>query len=67
MKTDSQAAPRAGAETPPARVLLRAARELAALPASWLARRRERRMEREIHHGGPRRADDYFIDDGRVV
>ncbi len=47
-------------ETPSHRLLLRAALELATIPPGWIARRRKRRMERELHGGVKRTRDDYF-------
>ncbi len=47
-------------ETPSHRLLLRAALELATIPPGWIARRRKRRMELELHGGVSRTRDEYF-------
>ncbi len=47
-------------ETPSHRMLLRAALELAVFPPGRIERRRQRRIELELHGGVTRTRDDYF-------
>ena len=57
---DSEVAERFYRVTPFHRLLLRAALEFAAFPPGWIALRRQRRIELELHGGVPRTSDEYF-------
>jgi len=57
---DFKVAERFNQLTPFHRLLLRAALELAAFPPGWIALRRQRRIEFELHGGESRTPDDYF-------